>query len=365
MTKTNEAAASSRPLVRWGTGVGLVVLALSLAAASLAMKPSDTDAPNGSGTTPPAPGKRAVAVARVDVEGGVTRSLYPVRHGRVVSVPFREGEPIKEGAVLLRIDDTQARLDLSRAEYALELSREKLTQARILVKKHKTGLGEMQAAVTAAQKAHEKAKAVEKKARRLFEEKLGGASAEDVEAAAAQVAEAEAGVRAKQKGLDRLMLDDPEGAVRAANLDIKDKEKLVELARLAIAEHEVKAPYEGTMLRLGVGVGDVLGPSPKMPIMEYCRAGPRIVRAEVEQEFASLVREGQKATMIDDATGGDRWEGQVLRIGDWFAKRRGQLLEPMEFNDVLTLEVILAVKPGGKPLRIGQRLRVQLEGTSP
>jgi membrane fusion protein (multidrug efflux system) len=359
MDTPRQPAGPFPPLVRWSAGLGLVVLAISLAAASLAMKPSEQG--ESAPPTHPAPGKRAVAVARVDVEGGVTKSLYPVRPGRVTAVPFREGEPIKEGQVLLRVDDTLARIDLARAENALTAAREKLAQARTLVKQHEMGLRAMEAAVGVEKKKVAAARAQAKKAARFFSEKLGG-SQEDVDAAEALVAQAEAAVAAKEKDLERLRSMDPQGAVRLAESDILDKEEQLKAARLGIAECEVKAPYDGTLLRLGVAIGDVLGSNPKMPIMEYCRSGPRIVRAEVEQEFASLVRVGQTARMQDDATGGGEWKGKVLRIGDWFAKKRGQLLEPMEFNDVLTLEVVLAVEPSSQPLRIGQRLRVLLEG---
>jgi hypothetical protein len=89
----------------------------------------------------------------------------------------------------------------------------------------------------------------------------------------------------------------------------------------------------------------------------------RIVRAEVEQEFANRVSVGQVAKIQDDGTGGGEWRGQVVRISDWFPQRRSVQMEPMQFNDVRTMEVVIRVQPGGKePLLIGQRVRVILDG---
>jgi hypothetical protein len=52
----------------------------------------------------------------------------------------------------------------------------------------------------------------------------------------------------------------------------------------------------------------------------------------------------------------------VLRVSHWHTNRRSIQLEPLKFNDVRTLEVIIRPKPDKKnPLRIGQRLRVMLE----
>ena len=39
-------------------------------------------------------------------------------------------------------------------------------------------------------------------------------------------------------------------------------------------------------------------------------------------------------------------------------------MEPLQFNDVRTLECIVTLDPDQPPLRIGQRVRVTLEGGS-
>jgi hypothetical protein len=54
----------------------------------------------------------------------------------------------------------------------------------------------------------------------------------------------------------------------------------------------------------------------------------------------------------------------VTRLSDWYTHRRSILLEPMQFNDVRTLESIITLDPGQPMLRIGQRMRVTLGGGS-
>jgi hypothetical protein len=97
-------------------------------------------------------------------------------------------------------------------------------------------------------------------------------------------------------------------------------------------------------------------------VVLFCPSLPFIVRAEVEQEFAGRVAVGQKALIQDDATGGGSWTGQVKSISGWYSHRRSMLLEPLQFNDVRTLECIITLDAGQAPLRIGQRVRVTLEG---
>jgi multidrug resistance efflux pump len=113
-----------------------------------------------------------------------------------------------------------------------------------------------------------------------------------------------------------------------------------------------------------VSVGETLGASARQPAVLFCPNDPRIVRAEVEQEFAGRVSLGQKADIEDDATGGHKWTGKVERVSDWYSQRRSVLLEPLQFNDVRTLECIVTIDPDsvepGHPPRIGQRVRVIL-----
>jgi HlyD family secretion protein len=101
----------------------------------------------------------------------------------------------------------------------------------------------------------------------------------------------------------------------------------------------------------------------KGPALHFCPSGDRIIRAEVEQEYAGRVKKGQKATVQDETTGAGKWTGVVIGVSRWYTQRRDIRLEPMQFNDVRTLEVIIRLDDeGSSPLRINQRVRVKLDG---
>ena len=122
----------------------------------------------------------------------------------------------------------------------------------------------------------------------------------------------------------------------------------------------VKAPADGKVLRLDLRKGDLLPAQPKSPPLIFCPNEPRIVRAEVEQEWASRAQEGQIATIQDETSNGNgpTWTGKVIRLSDWMAHRRSILPDPSQFHDIRTLECIIAVDGSQPPLRIGQRVRV-------
>jgi hypothetical protein len=68
----------------------------------------------------------------------------------------------------------------------------------------------------------------------------------------------------------------------------------------------------------------------------------------------------QAALVQDDTSASDTWRGRVLRVSDWYTHRRSILQEPFQFNDVRTLECIVALDAGQPQLRIGQRVRVTI-----
>lgn len=145
---------------------------------------------------------------------------------------------------------------------------------------------------------------------------------------------------------------------------MKAREALVEQARLGVLGHDLYAPADGTILRVFTSTGDLLGTQPKVAAIQFCPHGERIIRAEVQQEWAAKVEVGQVAIVADEARAGYQWKGKVTRVSDWYAHRRSMIFEPFQYNDVRTLECLVSVEPG-RPLRIGQRVRVTIKQGGP
>jgi multidrug resistance efflux pump len=167
--------------------------------------------------------------------------------------------------------------------------------------------------------------------------------------------------RAEQAKLHELELYDVSVVVNRAKVEVDVRQAQLEQAARGVQDCLLRAPVDGTVLRILVGPGDVLGAQPKQGAVVFCPNGQRIVRAEVEQEFASDVAVGQAASIQDDTSAaGPIWHGQVIRVSDWYTHRRSILQEPFQLNDVRTLECLIALDRGPQPLRIGQRVRVTI-----
>jgi multidrug resistance efflux pump len=148
--------------------------------------------------------------------------------------------------------------------------------------------------------------------------------------------------------------------VNRAQRDVAAKQAQKGKAELALQECDIKAPADGTVLRVFFQVGESLPRDPKFPAIQFCPNSRRIVRAEVLQEWASHVAKGQKVMIEDDTHSGAKWTGEVKYVSDWITQKRDMILEPFMVNDVRTLECVIDVNPGGPPMRIGQRVRVTI-----
>jgi multidrug resistance efflux pump len=195
------------------------------------------------------------------------------------------------------------------------------------------------------------------RAKKLVESSNG--AVEERDAAAAVVRKLEAVVRAAQAKLKAAEEERPDLAIDLARANVAEKQTLVQKAQGAVDECRVTAPEDGEVLRVLTGKGDVLSPQAKAPALQFCPNRPRIVRAEVQQEWAARVKVGQEAVVEDYTATALRWTGRVRRLSDWYTHRRSIIQEPFQFNDVRTLECLVDITgPGPGPLRIGQRMRV-------
>jgi multidrug resistance efflux pump len=358
---------SSPPVRHWRSlalsfSLGVLVLLASfvIAAISLHSHASPSSTPSTTAPNTPLDGKRWYSEGFADIEGGVT-PLYPLQMGRVKSIEAKENEFVKAGAELFHLDDKIQRLDMQAAEKDLEGARKELAIAE-------TGVGEADKQIEAQKTAIALARINVELARILrdkqkgYEEKGIGGDKESLKAAEKAVEKAELGVQAEQKKL--AIMEDvkhkAEGYVAAAKVKVEGKQLQLDKARHAVEECVVRAPVDGTPLRILVTVGEALGANPRQPAIQFAADRPLLVRAEVGQEFVDQVRQDQQVIIEDSVTEKKIACGKVAHISHWFAPRRTINADILSTgSDNRTVECIIHVDPPSPNIRIGQRVRVQ------
>jgi HlyD family secretion protein len=345
----------------------LLLLIASTPAAGLLYSYSSRSAPSTVGentdskTAVPADGDVAVCFGQVDLIHGVT-ALFPIQPGRVSEVLVEEGQTVAEGTPLLRLEDASARSRVAEAQAALEESEIRLKQANNLREQQSSRIGQQQDAVEAMR---ERLSAARRQVAR--KEKMAAELTDktDLDASKDHVKEIEAMLRGEEKRLDELKRQDITDGIRRAEKEVEVMKARRDQAHLALDECLLKAPRRGTVLRLLVGPGDVLGSQSKQPAVQFAIEGPQIVRADVEQEFVSRVAVGQPTLIEDESRSGYLWKGKVQHIANWITQRRSVLHEALELNDIRTVETLITLDSGQRPLRIGQRVRVHIRKERP
>lgn len=311
-----------------------------------------------------------ICVGHVDVEGGVV-ALLPPMAGLVTSVteefvydkaaqkfvPNR----VKAGTVLLKVDATVVQVELIKAKADLAASREKLRQAEEeLPALHAEKIKQQQAVIEAIKQSREKV--VQESEAKIL---LAGSPAATkriqatVKAAVAAIA---AQGKAEEAKLAELKLADPKWTISLAKTEVAVKVAQVEQVEAVLKQYEVRAPSDGFILRVNTRVGELTGPNPKQPAIAFLPDRPLIVRAEVLQEWASLVSVGQSVRIEDETFRRLHWEGKVAKVPRSIEKLRSPIMEPFFKNDVRTLECIIEITEGDRDrLFVGQRVRAKIK----
>jgi multidrug resistance efflux pump len=166
--------------------------------------------------------------------------------------------------------------------------------------------------------------------------------------------------------VEQLQKINPKVKVDEAVAAVKQAEAEQAKAQLAVDLCVVKAKTDGTVEQITIGPGTTLGIGTRAPALSLIPSGVRVVRAEVEGEFAHRVGpdlKGKTVIIYDHTDAKLTYTGTVTRVGTTFLAKRSN---PDSFlgNDTRVLEVLIEVTdpapPGKPPLYVGKRVRVNL-----
>lgn len=265
-----------------------------------------------------APAAQPVAIAKgkIDVEGGVIR-LAAQREGLIQEVLAEEGDRVVKGQVLATIDSRQAALSVAQARADLSEARARLLAAMA------------------------RSRAADREAVRL-------AGLGQVDAVARQ----DADKAMDEAGIQRGELAAARAAVEVAAQKLKTQE-------FEIEARQVRAPLDGRIVRRSAKPGDGTSTLNVTELFLLAPDAPRIVRAELDEQFIAEVKAGQRADILLEYDEKQSFRGRVLRLGEVFGSRKLASDDPNERQDTRVVEMVVAVE-GAPALRIGQRVLVRV-----
>jgi HlyD family secretion protein len=241
---------------------------------------------------------RTVAVEKGRVEETVTNSragtvkarrrakLAPETGGRVVALPHRRGSRVREGQLLLRIEDSLQRAQLSLAEDERDVA-----------------LAQRDQACFAAERAARERDRVRDLAAR------GIVSTDQVDGVDSQERTAQA-------------------ACRAARATAERADSAVTLARAQLRQTTLLAPFDGIVADTFVEEGEWTSPSPPAlpipPVLDLIDTRSIYVSAPMDEVDSGRIRKGLKARLTVDSRPGRHFEARVVEVAPYVADRLEQ-----------------------------------------
>jgi HlyD family secretion protein len=279
---------------------------------------------------------------------------------RIAAVLVQEGDSVKKGQVL-------ARLDTGRLEPRLASAQATADAARQVVDRLHNGSRPEEIAQARANLDSANADAVNARQHNdrlinLQKTSDGRAvSQQDLDSGKAALDVAEAKVVAAQKALDLAVLGPRKEDVAQAEAQLQGDEAQAALARQQLADAQLVAPSDGVIRSRLMEAGEMA--SPDKPVFSLAIVNPKWVRAYVSEPDLGRVCNGMAATVTVDSFPNrafDGWVGFISPVAEFTPKT----VQTDELRTSLVYEVRVFVKDPGDDLRLGMPATVHVSGTA-
>jgi multidrug resistance efflux pump len=250
---------------------------------------------------------RLTPVQRVSVSSRVS--------GQVVELLVKEGQQVKKGDIIARLDSTRQAADWRLAEARLAAALARLAELRAPVRAEEKALA--RAELAEAEAAMKLAEAEVLRLRRL--RMLNAATAEDVQKAEASLGIFQARVEKQRAAANALVAGVSVEKIKTVQAEVAVAQAKRDRARVLFDATSVHAPIDGTVLRLPVGIGSVTNPDAfgLAQTASVCELGDlSALEVEVEVHERNLVRffKGQRCEVRPDFSPETVYRGSVDRF---------------------------------------------------
>jgi HlyD family secretion protein len=314
--------------------------------------------------------RRGIIVATVSAAGSIepiSQATLTFRTaGRLAQVRVKEGDLIRAGDLLARLDTADAELQIAQAQASLAASEGRLAQLKAAP--NAADLAAAEASLAAAQASYERVKAGPtadeivvvradldraaialqqaqaaydkvawrpdismlpqslqlqqatvdyQRAQASFNLKARGPTEAELAAAASQVAQARA-------QLERLKRGPSPEELAVAQAQVDQMRAALEQAKLRLNDASVIAPFAGTVASLGARVGEpVTAATPMVVLADLSRF---LITVSIDETEISRVKVGQEASITLDAFPGEELRGQVTDVAPTAIVQQGVVI---------------------------------------
>jgi HlyD family secretion protein len=225
--------------------------------------------------------------------------------GRVVERPVDEGQAVRAGQLVARIDDAELRQEVARQEAQVAVAQAQLRELATGFRPEE--VAQAQAAADAAKAESDRAAADLVRQRALLEREVISRREFDASMSAADTSAAR--LRQARENLTLFHRGYRAEKVEAARASLRQAAAALELAQTRLEEARIVSPLDGVVLSKAVEPGEFV--SPGTPVVTVSDLSKVWLRAYVDETDLGRVKLGQKVSVRTDSFPGNVYRGRV------------------------------------------------------
>lgn len=276
---------------------------------------------------------------------------------RIIAVLVQEGDRVRQGQLLARLDTSRLEPQVAQAEAQVAAQRQVVERLRA---------GSRPEEIAQARANVESARADAVNARQQYErvksaaESSGGRAVrqQDVDNAKAALQVAEARLTVNQRALELAIAGPRKEEVAEAEARLKANLAQLALLRQQLIDARLVAPVDAVVRTRVMEPGEMA--NPQKPVFSLAVTDPKWVRAYVSEPDLGRVRPGMTASVAVDSFTDRRFEGWIGFISP-VAEFTPKTVQTEELRTSLVYEIRVFVKDPADQLRLGMPATVYVD----
>jgi HlyD family secretion protein len=276
---------------------------------------------------------------------------------RIAAVLVHEGDRVREGQLLARLDTR--RLEPQVAQAAAEMAAQRQIVQRLRSGSRPEEIAQARANVESAKADAVNARQQLERLRAAAELSAGKAvRQQDVDSGKAALQVAEARLAVNQRALELAITGPRKEEIAEAEARLRANEAQLALLRQQLADAQLVAPVDAVVRTRILEPGEMA--SPQKPVFSLAITDPKWVRAYVSEPDLGKIHEGMAAAVAVDSFPSRRFDGWVGFISP-VAEFTPKSVQMEELRTSLVYEVRVFVKDPSNELRLGMPATVYIE----
>jgi multidrug resistance efflux pump len=277
--------------------------------------------------------------------------------GRIAEILVDEGDAVRAGQVLARLDDRLAKAKVAASEAGVAQAKARYLLARRGPRSEDVAAARAEADAAAASAQHRGAE----QARSDHLGQVGALATTVVDAddaaariATAQAAAATARYQSLAKGTRTEQIEEAAAAIMLAQAEL-------DAAKVALDQTVLVAPTDGMILRRTAEVGALVTLMVPAPVLSMADLRHIEIRAEIDEANVAAITLGQSAYATADAYGDRKFPVRLTRVTHELGRRAVRDDDPRARVDTRVLEVIGQFDGApGIALPLGLRMQIHI-----